>query len=55
MKESTVKRGRPRKPEATVHLNFRIEADLLEWADQNRGGISRNQFINNLIRKEAGL
>lgn len=52
---NTIRRGRPRKPEATTNLNFRIENDVLAWVDANKGGISRNQFINNIIRKEAQL
>ena len=55
MEEIKTKRGRPRKQEATTNLNFRIEDDILAWVDANKGGISRNQFINNLIRKEVGL
>lgn len=47
--------GRPRKPESTTNLNFRIEDDILVWVDANKGNLSRNQFINNIIRKEAGL
>lgn len=52
---NTIRRGRPRKPETTTNLNFRIEDDVLAWVDANKGGISRNQFINNIIRKEAQL
>ena len=48
-------KGRPRKPETTKSMNFRIEEDLLAWVDANKGAISRNQFINNIIRKEAEL
>ena len=57
MAQTEVKRGkgRPRKPETTTNLNFRIEDDLLAWIDAHKGTISRNQFINNIIRKEAKL
>ena len=54
-KETKRGKGRPRKQEKTTNLNFRIEEDLLAWVDANKGSISRNQFINNIIRKEAKL
>ena len=48
-------RGRPRKPEATTNLNFRIEDDILEWVDTNKGDKSRNQFINDTLRNIIGI
>lgn len=48
-------RGRPRKPEATTNLNFRIEKDVLAWIDANKGNTSRNQFINDILRKATGI
>ncbi len=48
-------KGRPRKPESTTNINFRIEDDVLAWVDAHKGTISRNQFINNIIRKQAAL
>jgi len=50
-------RGRPKKEEPTKNLNFRIETDLLEWlvSEKEKTGVSINQIINDIIRKEAGL
>ena len=48
-------RGRPRKPEATTNLNFRIEKDILEWIDANKGDKSRNQFINDILRNTTRI
>ncbi len=57
MAQTEVKRGkgRPKKQEATININFRIEDDVLAWVDAHKGTISRNQFINDIIRKEAQL
>ena len=44
--------GRPRKNTPTTAFNFRIDNDLHEWANQNRGKLSMTQFLNDLIRKE---
>ena len=48
-------RGRPKKTEATTNLNFRIEKDILEWIDANKGDKSRNQFINDTLRNITGI
>lgn len=50
-------RGRPRKQEPVMTTNIRIEVDLYEWlvSEKERTGVSINQIINNVIRKEAGL
>lgn len=47
--------GRPRKQKPTKTISFRFEEDLYAWAVSQKGGISLNQFINDIIRKEAGL
>jgi predicted HicB family RNase H-like nuclease len=44
--------GRPKRARPTVVFNFRIDADLHEWANQNRGKKSMTQFINDLIREK---
>ena len=48
-------RGRPRKEEPTTAVNFRLENDLREWIVSHKGAKSMNQFINDIIRKEAEL
>ena len=50
-------RGRPKKQEPVMTTNIRIETDLYEWlvSEKERTGVSINQIINNIIRKEAGL
>ena len=48
-------RGRPRKEEPVMTTNIRLEVDLYEWIKYNKGEKSINQFINDIIRKEAGL
>jgi len=48
-------RGRPRKMEPVTYTNVRIETDLYEWLKATRNGKSINQYINDIIRKEAGL
>ncbi len=48
-------RGRPRKPEATTNLKFRIEDDLLVWIDAHKGDKSRNQFINDILRNTTRI
>lgn len=48
-------RGRPRKEEPVTYTNVRIETDLYEWLKATKGELSINQYINNIIRKEAGL
>ena len=47
--------GRPRKELPTKTLSMRLEVDLYEWLQDNRGEKSMNQFVNDLIRKEATL
>jgi len=49
------RRGRPEKEKEVKPINFHIEKDLYEWVCQNRGSKSRTAFINDIIRKEAGL
>ena len=44
--------GRPRRPLPTTAFNFRIDNDLHEWANQNRGRKSMTQFLNDLIREK---
>lgn len=46
--------GRPRKEVPTKTLSMRIEVDLYEWLASNRGKKSINQYLNDIIRKEAG-
>jgi len=55
--QETTKRpvGRPRKQEPVMTTNIRLEVDLYEWLKYNKGEKSINQFINDIIRKEAGL
>lgn len=55
--QETTKRpvGRPRKIEPVMTTNIRLEVDLYEWLKYNKGEKSINQFINDIIRKEAGL
>ena len=48
-------RGRPRKVEPVTYTNIRVETDLYEWIKATRGTKSINQYINDIIRKEAGL
>ena len=48
-------RGRPRKQEPTTAVNFRLENDLREWIVSHKGAKSMNQYINDIIRKEAAL
>ena len=58
MEQNTEKkkgRGRPRKAEPVTCTNIRVETDLYEWIKATRGGKSINQYINDIIRKEAGL
>lgn len=47
--------GRPKRERPTVVFNFRIDADLHTWCNENRGKKSMTQFINDLIRKESKL
>lgn len=48
-------RGRPRKEEPVMTTNIRLEIDLYEWIKATKGDRSINQYINDIIRKEAGL
>lgn len=48
-------RGRPRKEEPVMTTNIRLEVDLYEWIKATKGDRSINQYINDIIRKEAGL
>ena len=48
-------RGRPRRESEVVTVTQRIDVDIYEWLQANRGRKSLNQFINDIIRKEAGL
>ena len=48
-------RGRPRKEEPVMTTNIRLEVDLYDWIKATKGAKSINQYINDLIRAEAGL
>lgn len=50
------KRGRGR-PSGTAHvaINFHVDADLYDWLQGNRGSKPLTRYINDIIRKEAGL
>lgn len=48
-------RGRPRRDNDIIAVTQRIDVDLYEWLQANRGKNSLNKFINDIIRKEAGL
>lgn len=48
-------KGRPRKEEPVTKTNVRMETDLYEWLKATRGKKSINQYINDIIRKEAQL
>lgn len=41
--------------EPVTYTNVRIETDLYEWLKATKGAKSINQYINDIIRKEAGL
>ena len=48
-------RGRPRHEIEQVTLSIRIDVDLYGYLKENLQGKSMNQYINDLIRVNAGL
>ena len=53
----TIKRpkGRPKGRRPVHCVNYHCDAEIYDWLCLNRGEKSVTQFINSIIRKEAGL
>lgn len=47
--------GRPPKGIEIHAFNFRMESDLYEWVNSQRGDTPLTTWLNNYLRKEAGL
>lgn len=49
-------KGRPRKETPlSAPFSIKLDQDLLDYLNMNHGEKSRNQFINDLLRKAAGI
>lgn len=49
------RRGRPAGRKAVHCVNYHCDSDIFEWISENKGDKSITQFINSILRKEAGL
>ena len=57
MEEKEIKRGkgRPSRGIATRRVNVFIESSLYDFVVSHKGDMNVTEYINALIRKEAGL
>lgn len=53
--ESKKRVGRPSRSHEAVTMSLRMDSDLYAWIVSEKGDASINQFINDIIRKEAKL